>query len=242
MNLTKTSAELKCSSRELLLGKYGRMISAYLVMQFLPNIIALMAGRVLPGGTAGMVIALIVELMIALVTGVLMLGQSKFYMDFVTNRETPLSTIFYGFHNRTDIGIKLIAIFGGIALACMLPFIASAVIYSRIGEAFMFPIMALFLILGLVIAIRKLIYFSQSFYLAIDFPEYNLRQLLKMSTRIMKGQCGRYFYLQISFLPLMLLCIPSLGLGFLWLYPYKTCTEVQFYMDLMDYHTRQMNA
>ena len=34
MNLTKTSAELKSSAKAQLLGNYGKMISAFLMMDF----------------------------------------------------------------------------------------------------------------------------------------------------------------------------------------------------------------
>ena len=49
---------------------------------------------------------------------------------------------------------------------------------------------------------------------------------------MMHGNKGRFFYLQISFFGLALLCILTLGIGMLWLYPYMMTTEAFFYLDL----------
>ena len=60
-----------------------------------------------------------------------------------------------------------------------------------------------------------------------------------MSRRIMKGHRARLFYIQVSFLPLALLCMFTMGIGLLWLYPYMNSTLTHFYLDLMDYHAKQ---
>ena len=50
----------------------------------------------------------------------------------------------------------------------------------------------------------------------------------------MKGQRMRLFLLELGFLPLMLLCILSFGIGFLWLQPYMQMTHTCFFLDLMN--------
>ena len=50
----------------------------------------------------------------------------------------------------------------------------------------------------------------------------------------MKGNRKRLFLLELSFLPLMLLCILSFGIGFLWLEPYMQMTYTHFFLDLMN--------
>ncbi len=51
---------------------------------------------------------------------------------------------------------------------------------------------------------------------------------------MMKGHKRRLFRLELSFLPLMLLCVLSFGIGFLWLNPYMQMTYTCFFLDLMN--------
>ena len=45
----------------------------------------------------------------------------------------------------------------------------------------------------------------------------------------------RLFLLELGFLPPMLLCVLSLGIGFLWLEPYMQMTYTYFFLDLMNH-------
>ena len=55
----------------------------------------------------------------------------------------------------------------------------------------------------------------------------------------MKGNRIRYFYLLISFFGISLLGVVSLGIGFLWIVPYMSMTEVEFYRDLINEHCQE---
>ena len=75
---------------------------------------------------------------------------------------------------------------------------------------------------------------AMSFYLMLDFPQNTGRETLALCWRIMRGQRKRLFILELGFLPLMLLCILSFGIGFLWLEPYMQMTYTCFFLDLMN--------
>jgi uncharacterized membrane protein len=49
---------------------------------------------------------------------------------------------------------------------------------------------------------------------------------------MMAGQKWKYFKLFLFFIGWYLLCILSLGIGFLWLIPYIYATHASFYEDL----------
>lgn len=49
----------------------------------------------------------------------------------------------------------------------------------------------------------------------------------------MKGSKGRFFYLTVSFFPLLLLGFLSCGIAFLWLVPYMNATYAEFFLDLI---------
>ena len=73
-----------------------------------------------------------------------------------------------------------------------------------------------------------------SFYLMLDFPQNSGKETLSLCWRLMKGHRSRLFLLELGFLPLMLLCILSFGIGFLWLQPYMQMTYACFFLDLMN--------
>ena len=50
---------------------------------------------------------------------------------------------------------------------------------------------------------------------------------------MMKGSKGRLFYIDLTFVPLMLLCVLTCGIGLLWLMPYMQATKANFYLDLV---------
>lgn len=242
MNRTKTSSELKANAKEYLLGHYGKMILALFTANLIPVFILFLADDFLAANTTvNIILYYAVSLIVSLLTGILSLGTSKLYMNFCTGREAQTSDIFYGFTgHHQDVGILLAFVQIGIMFLSLLPFFAVSLIYLFIfPSAFLYPVMALTLIAGVVFGYTQILSLSQCYYLAVDFPDYTVRQLLSMSRRIMKGQRARLFYIHVSFLPLVLLCVFTMGLGLLWLLPYISTTLTCFYLDLIDYHTKQ---
>jgi uncharacterized membrane protein len=94
----------------------------------------------------------------------------------------------------------------------------------------------LLIIPGIIASFR----YSQSFYIQIDNPEMKASDAIKRSKEMMKGQKWKYFLLHLSFIGWYLLCIPTLGIGLLWLMPYIYATQASFYEDLrLKYEEQQ---
>lgn len=72
------------------------------------------------------------------------------------------------------------------------------------------------------------------YFLLLDYPDLSVTDIWKRSSQLMKGNRLRYIGLQLSFLPWMLLCICSLGIGMLWITPYMNATTTAFYLDLVQ--------
>ncbi len=237
----KTSEELKMLSKGRLLGNYGKMISALLTIELIGSVILLAANSLLPesGGSVS-ILSYIIELLISLLLSVFMLGQAKLYMNFATNRPIHLSDIFYGFHSHADIAIKITLVYFFLITVCLVPFFLVFAVYVLVPSSYIVPFMSIALIAGAVYACCRLLSLSQCYYIAVDFPDYTLRQILAMSRHVMKKQRARLFYLYVSFLPLILLSLLSFGIGLLWVCPYMQCTLANFYLDLMEYRTREV--
>ena len=118
-----------------------------------------------------------------------------------------------------------------------LPALPAVVFYALwktgMGTGYIVAFSALTCVAIVVIVMLSLTY-SQAFYLMYDFPQYTVKQLLRTSRRKMKGNKGRFFYMNVSFIPLILLGILSFGIGFLWIEPYITSAQTEFFMDVMQ--------
>ena len=240
MNTTKTSAELKASAKAQLLGNYGKMISAFILMDCSCAFLLYFAGDLLAAPTpANRILYYVIELLVNLLLGIFMLGQARIYMNFVTGQPVALNDLLYGFRSHSELGIKIMLCYIGILFVCLIPFAVTLSIYVLTGSVYLIPLASALLVAGMILAGTQLLALSQCYYIALDFPDYRFGQVCAMSRRVMKGQKARLFYLYVSFVPLAALCILSFGLGLLWLYPYMQCTLTHFYFDLMDYHTRQ---
>lgn len=240
MNATKTSTELKASAKAQLLGNYGKMISAFLLMDFGCGLLLYLADDLLSAPTlVNQVLSYVIDLLVYLLLGVFMLGQTRLYMNFAAGRPAALGDLFSGFRSRSELGIQIMLCYIGILLGCLIPFFISLAAYYSVTSVYLMPLVSTLFVGGVIAACVLLLSLSQCYFIALDFPDYQFRQICAMSRRVMKGQRARLFYLYISFVPLMLLSVLSFGLGLLWIYPYMQCTLTHFYFDLMDYHTKQ---
>lgn len=88
----------------------------------------------------------------------------------------------------------------------------------------------LFIIPGIIAALR----YSMATYILYDNPELSGMEALNKSREIMEGRKGKLFGLYFSFIGWAILCIFTLGIGYLWLFPYIKASEANFYEDLKN--------
>ncbi|MBR1573750.1 MAG: DUF975 family protein [Bacteroidales bacterium] len=69
-------------------------------------------------------------------------------------------------------------------------------------------------------------------YLLKDQPELSPMEVIRTSRKMMKGHKFDLFYLHLSFIGWALLCVFTLGIGYLWLMPYIASAECAFYEDV----------
>lgn len=74
--------------------------------------------------------------------------------------------------------------------------------------------------------------YSMTFFVLRDNPDLGAMEAIDLSKQMMKGSKWKYFCLQWRFLGWALLCLPTLGIGFLWLWPYIMTSNARFYEDL----------
>ncbi len=74
--------------------------------------------------------------------------------------------------------------------------------------------------------------YSMAFFILSDNPSISAMSAIDLSEKMMEGNKMRLFRLYLRFFGLGLLCVLTLGIGFLWLGPYANVTFAKFYDDV----------
>jgi uncharacterized membrane protein len=74
--------------------------------------------------------------------------------------------------------------------------------------------------------------YSQIFFIIAEDPTIGPLQSIRKSKEMMRGNKWKLFCLNLRFIGWALLCILTLGIGLLWLYPYVFISLAKFYDDL----------
>ena len=139
------------------------------------------------------------------IAGPMLVGVSMFSLSLSRGENARLEQIFEGFKNYgTVLGAYLLMVL------------------------FIFLWMLLLIIPGIIAAIA----YSQTFYILAEDDTIGSMDALKKSKEMMDGYKWKYFCLGLRFIGWALLCILTLGIGFLWLSPYIQISYAKFYEDI----------
>lgn len=242
--MKKTCAQLKDSARECLLGHYGVLITATLLVQLITTILNIPFTRMINTGTAYLAISRIIlgyagSFVVSLLTVVLTCSLSFMHLKIARREDVRSLDLLYCFKNHPDRYLGYAILIMVISFAFMIP----GIICISIGAVRMptdqftwnlfFTVgIVLFVICGIILIIIML-GLSQTIFLLLDHPEITVRSAMKWSMQHMKGNKGRLFRLWISFIGWALLGLLTLGIGFLWIEPYVNQSLTQFYQNLV---------
>ena len=240
--------QLKNAAKDRLDGRYGGAVLISLLRLLIAGFVSMLINRAAVmaqssvytatgSETALRLAALAFDLLLAaanIVCAVLNAGNTLYFLNMACGQPLSVSDLFYGFRQDSKKSLTIAAA----QVLCQTVLLWPAQYLSqyalRTGSAVWYLGTAAALLAGLCVYFPVSLGIFLSFYLMFDFPGYSGKETLALSWRIMKGQRSRLFLLQLSFLPLILLCILSFGIGFLWLEPYMQLTYTHFFLDLMN--------
>ena len=152
------------------------------------------------------IILSILSLVSILVGGAVGIGYSKFNLDLIEGRPAKLRTLFGSFNQWTTA------------------------LVARILRAIYIALWTLlFIIPGIIAGLS----YSMVHYVMADNPHMSASEALEESKRLMDGNKWRLFCLDLSFIGWELLAIIfTLGIGMLWVIPYKEAAVAAFYRDI----------
>lgn len=231
--MKRSSKELKALAREALLGQYGSLIGAMFLLGMFSVILESVPVTITRNSedTTSLIIQFVVTLIISVLVYLLQIGMTVIVLHMTRRQAYGLSDLFYTFRAHPDRFIIVSVIQIGISMILQIPAYIFLFLYP--GDTIKRILLYLLLLLaGSIVSFIVLLGFTLADLLLIDNENLGAIDAIRQSWAMMHGNKGRFFYLQISFFGLALLCILTLGIGMLWLYPYMMTTEAFFYLDL----------
>lgn len=247
MNKFLSSASLKSMAKGQLLGKYGTVIGILLIHLLCVFPLSMVISLIF---NINLEIYYALLVLVQIFSGFFIAGEALVYLKLASGQKPVISDLFYYFSGPyAERGTKVVRtqlVLGIVSILCAMPYtyvlmaMLRSVSLSQLSadelpfSPSLFLLYAVLLVAGCSINVFIQLLLSQIYYLMLDFPEYTAAQLIKkVAPKLIKGNKARLFYIQLSFIPLMLLCLLSCGIGFLWLYPYMQATYANFYLDLV---------
>lgn len=243
-----TASELKKRAKNTLSGSYGTAVGAMLIVAVFLVIMVMVyigasavisitqigeAGYIRSGFMRSLVIMLVCYLLVILLINLALVGIRRMLYNMSTGRPFALGDMLFAFIHRPHrfLGIYIINMAAGLIIG--IPYFVVSVTarltdYIPILMALQF-LMYLVQIIGIVV---YGLYFKMAGYLLMEDPERKVISCFRKSAALMKGNKGRLFYLELSFIGMYLLAMGSFGIGLLWIFPYVETTMIHFYLDI----------
>lgn len=251
-----SSGELKKRAKLSLFGHYGTVVGALLMV----SLAILVAGLVWMGAVTptihlfdrdfepagrwffGNVLRVNLTFYIVSLLAQLFLGGIvRMLYNLSVGQACGLGDLLFAFTHKPHrfLGIYLINIV--CALLLEMPYLVVRIVAS-ITEYL--PVMVtLRNLMYLLFIVGSLVYylcFGLTVIILVENPEKKVLECFRESAAVMRGNKGRLFYLQLSFIGMVLLGIGSFGIGFLWISPYWKTTLIHFYLDLKAEQWREV--
>lgn len=241
------SYELKNKAKDKLGGKYGIAVLFCFLSSLIPGAIRMFANlffspflpSVTDVGNAGALVPdyiffVLSSLLLSIVLGMFNVGIALFFLKTACGQTANIGDLFYGFKADPRKALTLSGIVAILNAVCLYPYQYMLDYFMLSRDITWLYAAAVAMVIGICIYIPISLGLAFTFYLMLDFPDKSPKELLELSFRIMKGHKKRLFYIQLSFIPLSLLCVLTFYIGSLWLTPYMYMTEACFFLDLMN--------
>lgn len=247
MNQYSRRYELKDRAKDTLIGNYGTLIlGSFLFLLiiclvififgfafFLSLIVSFYSG----GGYSLAAFRLFRTglLLGQVLSGFLGFGISYICLKLACGQPGSYTDVFYGFSRNNVFKTLLLTVIRlAFSYICILPGEYLRADYMRTQNASLLLITIFTYVIGCCVYIPVALALDMTYFLLLDFPDKKAAGIIRDSFRLIKGNRKRLFFLQLSFIPLRLLNLLTLGVGSIWLEPYMNMTYTVFYLDLIN--------
>lgn len=232
--MKRTSSELKQTARGTLIGRYSLPIGAYLITFAVSFAVDAILSAFFPPTKS--ISSYITYLIASLITGLLLMllrvGPTTILLDMSRGGRGQIKDVFYAFTHQPDRILLSQVLMSLICFACLLPCLFIFILGCTLGLTVFYQVVSFLLFLaGMALAYYLMLGYALVIPLYIDCPQMGVFQLLRESRMLMKGNKGRFFYLELSFIGISLLGILTCFVGLLWIIPYTELTTLEFYRE-----------
>ena len=241
-------SKIRENARKALSGKWGRgalITLAYLAFFFVVGLVVALLGE-------ESIIGSLVDLASSIIQVPLVLGVSYSFIKLKRNEEVKafdyLTLGFSNFGRAWGIGLRsllklvkpVLCAIGSIVLVVVSSGIAVNSALLADGDKGLALVCLILMLVGMVAYIVSLVYlviksllYSLTTYIAYDNPDMTTSEIVDKSAQMMKGNRGKLFVLELSFIGWAILAVISLCIGYLWLLPYMEVALICFYEYLL---------
>jgi len=150
-----------------------------------------------------------------IISGPMAIGVSIFSLAISRDKNPQFEQIFYGFKKF------------GVSLGAYLLTVVFVILWA-----------ILLIIPGIIAALS----YSLTFFIIAEDDSIGPLEAIRKSKKMMYGYKWKLFCLYLRFLGWVLLCVLTIGIGFLWLVPYISVSFAKFYDDLLPPAAAQAEA
>lgn len=194
--------EMRKESRLAIKGNLFRMWLPFIISFLIQIPFLLMIGKICDDGS---VLEQVLSYISSLLLMPLTVGAYKYYLDQLREGNTSIKTVFSYFNSFATI--LVVALFLTIA--------------TILGTV-------LLIVPGIIISLM----YSQVFYIMVDNPSYGPIKCLRESRLMMKGHKWNFFVFNIKFIGWILLGSLTLFLGYVYIIPYISMAQTNYYENL----------
>lgn len=233
--VSESSRNLRALGRYALAGKWGLAVSGTIVLGLLSIVPVFIFSLLFNEGFASGIISIYNFI----ITGPLTLGFAMFAISIFRRQKTSVVEILYGFERfGKALGLYLLMMVFillwlfpvYIAIPFLIAYFGSNLdMLFLTGDPFSWVLFFIFLIILCIPAYIAYFRYSMSYYILADNPNIRSIDAIRKSKNIMKGNKWKLLCLYLSFIGWWILCMFTLGIGFLWLTPYIEVTTIAFY-------------
>lgn len=237
--------DIKQKARSQLKGYYGVLFLCYLISFLLSAQIGTLSETLANLITPSRIffetvdiyelVKSIVTLIITSITSVLITGPTSvsfalIYLGLIAGEKPSVADLFKGFTVWLK-SVKVSFVLGLIIYLWCLLFMGPGIFLAVItnNDA---PLLLMFI--GAIIASIKVLSYSLVFYILAENKEMGVMEIINESKRMMQGNKMDLFLLTLSFIGWVILCVFTVGIGFIWIGPYIAAANANFYNELKD--------
>ncbi|MCD8300818.1 MAG: DUF975 family protein [Clostridiales bacterium] len=230
--------QIKNIARHNLLGHYRCAIGA-LILVGIASIIASYFASLMTAGRVGSLLVGIVGYILFLIVGILtQVGYEYVQLRLARGQQAIARDVFLVFRNHPGrfIGYEILVIV--VCLICIAPGIIVMVLASirpvLVGRANIPAFIGVaLLIVGVIIWIVIYLSWSMAVYCLLDQENLKVMDGIRNSRVLMRGNRGRLFVLELSFIGWVLFSVLTFFIGMLWIIPYIKQSLACFYISLL---------